>query len=106
MGAAYVSRTPTGWTGHHLCLGTNKGILGAELCAIYRALCTLGERQEDGRRYTIFSDSTAAIDRIRTDTLGPGQRFAVAASEVCSCISQGQRGHGQMGPSSLHGRGK
>ena len=37
--------------------------------------------------YTIFSDSTAAIDRIRTDTLGPGQRFAVAASEVCSRIA-------------------
>ena len=28
-------------------------------------------------------DSTAAIERVRADTTGPGQRFAIAAMEVC-----------------------
>ena len=75
------------WTGHRFHLGTNREVFDAEIFAIYQALCTLDERQENGRMYTIFSDSTAAIDRISTDTLGPGQRFAVAASEVCSRIA-------------------
>ena len=43
-------------------------------------------RQEAGRRFTIFADSTAAIERVRTDALGPAQRFAVAAIEVCDRI--------------------
>ena len=34
----------------------------------------------------MFVDSTSVIDRVRDDALGPGQRFAVAAIEVCSCI--------------------
>ena len=29
-------------------------------------------------------DSTAAIERVKTDTIGPGQRFAIAAMEVCT----------------------
>lgn len=29
-------------------------------------------------------DSTAAIERVRSDSTGPGQRFAVAAIEVCT----------------------
>lgn len=41
-----------------------------------------GERPE----ITIFSDSSTAIDRIRSDRMGPGQRFAAARHEVCSCI--------------------
>ena len=39
-----------------------------------------------GRHYTAFVDSTSAITRVRDDDLGPGQRFAVAAIEVCSRI--------------------
>lgn len=42
---------------------------------------------ESGRRCTIFSDSTAAINRVRSDALGPRQRFAVAVSGVCSKIT-------------------
>ena len=37
-----------------------------------------------GRRYTIFSDSAAAIDRITTDRLGPGQRLAIEAIDTCT----------------------
>ena len=40
-------------------------------------------RQESGRRYTVFVDPTAAIDRVRSDSIGPGQRFAVATIEAC-----------------------
>ena len=35
----------------------------------------------------MFVDSTSALNRVRSDALGPGQRFAVAAIEVCSRIS-------------------
>lgn len=58
----------------------------AEVYAVNRAFSTLHERQESGRRYPIFSDSTAAIDKVRTDTLGPGKRFALAVPEVFSRI--------------------
>ena len=42
----------------------------------------MDQRQEAGRRYTIFADSMAAIERIQSDAIGPGQRFTVAANEV------------------------
>ena len=43
-------------------------------------------RPASSHRHTVFVDSTTAIDRIRTDDTGPGQRFAVAAMEACSRI--------------------
>ena len=39
--------------------------------------------QERGRRYTFCVDSTTAIRRVSDDTLGRGQRFAIAAVETC-----------------------
>ena len=42
--------------------------------------------EESGRRYTIFADSMAAINRVRSDTVGPDQHLARAAIEVCSRI--------------------
>ena len=42
-------------------LGSNTEVFDAEVYAIYQALCTL-YRQEGGHRYTIFVESTAAID--------------------------------------------
>ena len=50
--------------------------------AIYQALRILDQQQATGQRYMIFSDSQAAIQRIRTDTAGPGQQWARAAMEV------------------------
>ena len=44
----------------------------------------MDQRQESGRRYTIFVGSTAAIERIRSGSIGPDQRYAVAAIEVCT----------------------
>ena len=40
-------------------------------------------KQESGHRYTVFIDSTSAIDGIRSDALGPSQGFAVTSIEVC-----------------------
>ena len=67
-------------------LGANKEVFDAETFAIYQALRALDQRQESGHRYTVFADSTSAIDRVRSDALGPGQRFAVAAIEDYSRI--------------------
>ena len=84
--AAFVWRSPVGWPGHRPHLGSNKEVFDAEVFAIYRALLWLEGRQGTGRRFTIFADSTAAIERVRADALGPAQRFAVAAIEVCDRI--------------------
>ena len=59
----------------------------AEVFAVHRALGVIDQRQEQGRRYTIFVTSTSAISRVRDDSLGPGQRFAVAAIEICTRIT-------------------
>ena len=66
---ACVCQSPSGWTGRRFYLGTNKEVFDAETFAIYQALRVLDRRQESGHRYTIFVDSTAAIDRVRTDPL-------------------------------------
>ena len=67
-------------------MGSNKEAFDAEGPAIYRALLWLEQRQEGGRRYTLFADSSAAIERVRSDRIGPGQRFAIATIEVCDRI--------------------
>ena len=85
VGAACVWQSPAsgGWTGRRFYLGMNKEVFDAETFAIYQALRVVDRRQESGHCYTIFVDSTAAIDRVRTDALGPGQRFAIAAMGAC-----------------------
>ena len=54
--------------------------------AIFQALSIINQRQERGHRYTVFVDSTAAIDRVRSDSIGPGQGFAIAAIEAYTRI--------------------
>ena len=90
VGAACAWTTPQGWTGQHFHLGSNKEVFDAEVFAIYQSLRVIDQRQETGRNYTIFVDSTSAIERIRTDCLGPGQQFAIAATEVCNRIMSRQ----------------
>ena len=63
-------------------LGHNKVVFDAETFAIYQDLKILDRQQATGQQYTIFSDSQAAIQRIRTDTIGPGQQWVRAAMEV------------------------
>ena len=85
-GAAFVWWRPDGWSGRRFHLATNKEVFDAEVFAIFQALLWLDQRQESGRRYTLFAGSTAAIERVRPDCIGPGQRFAIAAIEVCDRI--------------------
>ena len=84
VGAACVWRTQQGWTGRRYHLGSNKEVFDAEVFAVYRALSVIDQRQEQGRRYMIFVDSTSAISRVRDDSLDLGPRFAVAAIEICT----------------------
>ena len=86
VGAACAWRTLSGWTGRHFYLASNKEVFGAEVYAGYQALGILDQRQDGGRGYTPFVDSASAIARIRTDGIGPGQRFAVASVEVATRI--------------------
>ena len=87
MGAACAWRAQAGWTGRRFRLGSNKEVFDDKVFAIYQALRTIEQRNERGRQYTVFFDSTSAITRVRDDDLGPGQRFAVAAIEVCARIT-------------------
>ena len=64
MGAVCVWRTQEGWTGRRFQLGTNKEVFDTEVFAIYLALRAVEQRQERGRSYTIFVDSTSAINRV------------------------------------------
>ena len=54
--------------------------------AIFQALSIINQSQERGHRYTVFVDSTSAIDRARSDSIGPGQGFAIAVIEACTKI--------------------
>ena len=84
MGAACIWKTAGGWDGLCFHLEDNREVFDAEVYAISQVLEVLDRRQESGRRYTIFVDSTSAIDRARSDSIGPGQSFAIAAIEWCS----------------------
>ena len=83
--AAVVWRLPSGWVGRRYHLGNNKD---AEVFAIYQALRIINRRPESGRRYTLFIDFTAAMERVRTDALGPGQAHAIAAMSLCDLINE------------------
>ena len=89
VGAAFVWRSASKWSGRRFHLGTNKEVFDAEVFAIYQALLWIEVHQATGGRFTVFADSTAAIEWVRADALGPGQRFAVAAIEVCNRILTG-----------------
>ena len=86
MGAACVWRTSSGWAGRRYHISDNKEVFDAEVYAVFQALSIIDQRQESGYRYTAFVDSTSAIERVRSDSIGPGQRFAVAAIEACSRV--------------------
>ena len=83
---AYAAHTPS-LQGGSVRLGRNKEVYDAELYAIRQALQAFDERGERDQRYTIFADSTPAIDRVATDRLGSGQRFAVEATEACDRLT-------------------
>ena len=67
-------------------MAKNKEVYDAGVYAIYRTLKIINQRKESGQ-HTIFSDSASAVDRARTDSMGPGQRPATATHEVGGHIS-------------------
>ena len=54
----------------------------AELYTLFWALQSFGSREERDRSYTISSDSAAAIGRVASGSIGPGQRLAATAIEA------------------------
>ena len=52
----------------------------------------MGRRRESGHRYKIFVGSTTANNRVTTDALGPGQRFAIETMEVCDRVLAWENG--------------
>ena len=67
VGAACVWGTQEGWTGHRFRLGGNKEVFDAEVFEIYQALRAIEQRNERGRQYTVFVDSTSVITRVTED---------------------------------------
>ena len=76
----------SGWASRRYHLGSGKEVFDTEVYTIYQALSVIDQRLWSGHRYTVFVDSAAAIDRVRSDSIGPGQRFAVAAIETCTRV--------------------
>ena len=103
VGAAIVWQLPSGWVGRRYHLGNNKEVFDAEVFAIYQALRIINRQQESGRRHTLFFDSTAAIEHVRTDALGPGQAYVTAEMKVCDLIIEH---HHLLGPRPQQGGGK
>ena len=54
--------------------------------AIHQAMKVINDRNERGKRYTVFSDSQAALSRIQCDRTGPGQTLAILAIETANTI--------------------
>ena len=79
VGAAVAFKSRSGWKQEGIYLGRNKEVFDAEVFAIREALRVLNRRGEAGKRYTIFSDSQAALSRIQHDRTGPGQTLAIDA---------------------------
>ena len=87
MEAAVVFKERGAWKERGIYLVRNKEVFDAEIHAVYQAMRTLDNRDESGQRYTIFSDSQAAISRIQHDRTGPGQAQALLIIEVASTIA-------------------
>lgn len=68
-----IRMTGGSWSGRRFHLSSNEKVFNTETFAIYRTLRIFDERQEAGRRYTVFLDSQGTIQRIRTDAVGPSQ---------------------------------
>ena len=64
VGAAVAFKRGDRWMGWGVYLGRNKEVFDAELFSIMMALEEFNSREEFDQRYTIFSDSQAAISRI------------------------------------------
>ena len=87
VGAAVAFKEGGNWKEEGTFLGGNKEVFDAEIFAIGRALEIINERSERGKRYTIFSDSQAAISRAQHDRVGAGQTLAINAINTAGAIA-------------------
>lgn len=75
--AAVVWWAGAGWEDRPFRPGNNQ-VYDAEVYATYRALKIFEQRKEIDRHYTTFLDPASAVDRARSDSMDPGQRFVIA----------------------------
>jgi len=89
------------WRGVKTHMGINQEAYGAECAAIVRALDLAAERQRRWRRLdrvTIFTDAQAAIARMKSCKVGPGQQYTLRAREALAKIrAQSKYGGAQLG---------
>jgi ribonuclease HI len=76
------------WKGHQVHLGHNQEAYDAECAAIVRALRVGRDRrnQQQIPKITIFTDAQAAIKRMQTLEVGPGQIYALQARRILAEI--------------------
>ena len=86
VGAAVAFKEKGDWKREGTYLGRNKEVFDAEVFAIGRALEVLNDRGEESTRYTIFSDSQAALSRVQHDRTGPGQALAIRAINTAKSL--------------------
>ena len=59
----------------------------AELEAIVRGLQSIAEERRTAVTYSIFTDSMAAMERLRNDLPGPGQRRAAFGIRLAQIVA-------------------
>ena len=74
--------------GQGTCLGKNKEVFDAEVFAILQAVKTFNAKGDEKQNYTVFSDSQAAIFRVRHDDCGPAQALARAVVDFSYELQQ------------------
>jgi len=76
------------WKGHRVHLGYNQEAYDAECATIVRALRVGRDRRKQQRisKITIFTDAQAAIKRMQTLDVGPGQIYALQARWILAEI--------------------
>ena len=87
VGAAVAFKEEGIWKGQGTYLGKNKEVFDAEVFATGQAIRTFSDRNEENRRYTIFSDSQAALNRVQHDRTGPGQAVAIQAIAMTQALT-------------------
>ena len=78
----------TGWRSNGFRMGGGHEAYDAELVAVVYALVHFHGRSDRGQDYTIFTDSVAAMRRLRGDAPGPGQEMAIRAIEIARWLVQ------------------
>jgi ribonuclease HI len=81
VGYAVVWQKGRSWAGVKSHMGDNQEANDAECAALARALEEATKRQTVPERVTIFTDAQAAIRRMASEAPGPGQKYAILASQ-------------------------